>query len=317
MLYTLFIYQQESGLLLFDKSFQDISAGKMDLFASFFTALKSFVSELVLGGSQELKNIELGDYTVLITGIKEIKADLVIIADNEDYKLVNKIIPKILKILMNFKEKFLTWNGSTTPFEVLNTPLSELILSQKKLIGIKTLIEKPDHVLKSIWAHKKDLSAQVKENLIKERDLLCEKLEKIPNIPEKLGINNKLLEIAEKLKNEQAFIKYQVEVKLLKDELEDVKLKLNFYLERIKITLSEAVESLGNKPVTKGSYRDAYVNLYSFSNKLKNVVSDNRWMTYQNMAKMLINKEDYTIHEVSEAITTILQMRDDIEYYIT
>ena len=116
---------------------------------------------------------------------------------------------------------------------------------------------------------------------------------------------------------EQAFIKYQVEVKLLKDELEDVKLKLNYYLERTKITLSEAVESLGNKPVTKGSYRDVYVNLYSFSNKLKNVITDNRWMTYQNIAKMLINKEDYTIHELSEAITSILQMRDDIEYYLT
>ncbi|HEY0090639.1 MAG TPA: hypothetical protein VGB37_17440, partial [Candidatus Lokiarchaeia archaeon] len=58
------LYQQESGLLLYDKNFQDISEGKMELFSGFFAALKSFVSEMVLEGSKDLKNIELGDYSV-------------------------------------------------------------------------------------------------------------------------------------------------------------------------------------------------------------------------------------------------------------
>ena len=66
MLYTIFLYQSESGLLLFDKSFQDISSGKMELFSSFFSALKAFIGEMIIEGSTELKNISLGDYTVLI-----------------------------------------------------------------------------------------------------------------------------------------------------------------------------------------------------------------------------------------------------------
>jgi len=316
MLYTIFLYQQESGLLLYDKSFQDISAGKLDLFNSFFSTLKSFVSELVLEGYQELKNIELGDYSVFITAMDEIKTDLVIIADNEDYKLVNKLIPKFIKILLEHKEIFLNWEGIKADFDVLNTPISELILSQKKLIGDKSLIEKPDLVLKSIWAHKKDLSLQAKENLIHEKNLLLSKLEKITNIQRKLGISKRLLEISERLKDEQSFFQYQEDVKLLEDNLKDTKIKLKYYLERIKLTLSQAIKLLGSKSITEGSYRDVYLNLYSFSNKLKNVTTDNRWREYQNLAKLLINKEEVSAHELSVAITRILHMNDDIDYYL-
>ncbi|MFX1393107.1 MAG: hypothetical protein ACFFAH_05975 [Promethearchaeota archaeon] len=316
MLYTIFLYQQESGLLFYDISFQDISAGKLDLFSSFFSALKSFVSELVLEGSQELKNIELGDYSVFITSVSEIKADLVIIFDEEDYKYVNKIIPKMIKILIDHKELFLNWDGQRADFNVLNTPLSELIHSQKKLIGEKSLIEKPDVVLKSIWAHKEDLSSKEKENLVRERELLLSKLEKTSNIQRKLGISQKLLEISEKLKDEQSFFNYQKIVKLLNDDLKDVIIKLKYYLERIKYTLSEAIEVLGNKSVIDGSYRDVYLNLYSFSNKLKTVTSNTRWIEYQNLANLLINKEKASVHELSLAITKILQMSDNINSYL-
>ena len=93
MLYTIFLYQSESGLLFYDKSFQDISDGKMDLFSSFFSALKSFIGEIVLDGAKELKNIELGDYTVLITSINEIKADLVVIVQALTVASVISLIP--------------------------------------------------------------------------------------------------------------------------------------------------------------------------------------------------------------------------------
>ena len=191
-----------------------------------------------------------------------------------------------------------------------------MIQSQKKLIGDKSLIEKLDLVLKSIWAHKKDLSLQEKENLIQEKDILLSKLEKITNIQRKLGISKKLLEISEKLKDEQSFFQYQEEVKLIKDNLKDTKIKLKYYLERIKFTLSQAIKLLGSKSVTEGSYRDVYLNLYSFSNKLKNVTSDTKWRDYQNLAKLLINKDEVSDHELSDAIMKILHMNDDIDYYI-
>ncbi len=197
MFYTIFIYHSESGLLLFDKNFHDVSSGKIELFSSFFSALKSFISEMVLTGSKDLKNIELGDYTVLITNISDIKADLVIIGDKDDFKTINKIIPKMIKILMKYQKIFFEGTGRED-FDVLVQPISEFIFTQSKLAGDKSLIEKPENVLKSIWSHKKDLSIQEIENLSRDKLTLTSKLENSTNIKDKLAISEQLIEIAEK-----------------------------------------------------------------------------------------------------------------------
>ena len=237
MLYTIFLYQSESGLLLYDKSFQDISSGKMELFSSFFSALKAFISEMILDGSKELRNIELGDYTVLITSINEIKADLVIIGDKEDHRTVNKLIPKLIKSLLKHSQIFLEWKGNRNDFEILDQPITEIILSQKKLLGEKSLIERQEHILKSMWAHKKDLSAQQIENLNHERDILIDRIENLTVLPKKLEIAEKLLEISEQLKDDQNFIKYQEEIQTIKDEIRDAKIKLSYYLEKVNYLL--------------------------------------------------------------------------------
>ena len=316
MLYTIFLYQSESGLLFYDKSFEDISSGKMDLFSSFFSALKAFIGEMVLGGSKELKNIELGDYTVLITSINEIKADLVIIGDKEDHKGINKLIPKLIKILLKYSEVFLEWKGNRADFDIIDEPILELVLSQKKLLGEKSLIDRQEHILKSMWAHKKDLSAQQIQNLIQERDNLIGKIENLTVLPKKLEITENLLEISEKLKDEQYFIKCQEEINAIKDEIRDSKIKLNYYLEKIKITINQAVNQLGNKPLNQGDYKDVYLNLYSFSNKLKNMVDNNTWEEYRDLAQKMINKDEVSFDELSESISTILKMNDNIEYYL-
>ena len=135
------------------------------MFSAFFSALKSFISEMVLSGSKELKNIELGDYFVLITNIAETESDLVIIADREDNKAINKLIPKIVKIILDYKELFINWDQSVKTFKILDKPLTDLILSKRKLVEGTSLVEKQDVVLKSIWSHKKDLSDEVKQSL--------------------------------------------------------------------------------------------------------------------------------------------------------
>ena len=316
MIYTIFLYHSKSGLLLFDLNFQDISSGKMDLFSSFFAALKAFISELVMEGAKELKNIELGDYTVLITSIYNIEADLVIIGDKEDLKAINKIIPKIIKILLKYQNIFLEWQGKRNDFNVLDQPIKKLIFSQKKLIGSTSLIEKPEIVLKSIWGRKKELSAQQKDYLTQERQLLIDKLEISSNFMKKLAISNKLIGISENLKDDQSFIKYQEDIKFLKDEIRNTKIKLNYYLERIKTTMAKAVNSLGYKSLNEGDYKDVYLNLYSFSNKLKNMSKDNKWEIYKNMANRLINKEEIPYEDLSEAVSFILKMNENVESYL-
>ena len=315
MIYTLFLYHSESGLPLLDINLQDISSGKMDLFASFFSALKSFISEIVLGGSKELKNIELGDYRVLITNLDEIKADLVIIGDKEDSKAISKIIPKIIKILSNYQEIFLDWAGRPGDFDELKQEISELVLSQRKLVGKISMIENSEVVLNSMWSHKPDISNSEKESLISEKQSLIAEFEACSNIVQKLAMSETLLKISEDLKNSKGFVIYQEQIKSLKDEIRDTKIKLNYYLERTKVTISLAVDSLGTRGLNEGDYKDVYLNLYSFSNKLKNIVNDDSWEIYRDMGNRLIKKDEIPPEEISDAIKFILKMNDDIETY--
>jgi len=318
MIYSIFLYQTHTGLLIYDKSFQDISAGKMEMFSSFFSAIKTFVSELVLeeslDRSTELTNIELKDYTVLITSLPKVKVDMVIIADKEDSKSVNKVIPKLIKLLNKYEQLFLSWDGNMHEFSILDHPLTELIIANVKVVR-KSLLEHPDQVLKSIWAHKKQLSREKIENLIQERDLLIYKIENSANLTRKITMSESVVDISEKLKDETTFLKYQGEVNKLKNEIKDVEFKLSYYLEKTKESINEAIDTLGNKSMHLGDYKKTYLNLYSFSTKLK-LIKENGWEIYRELASKLIDKESLSDHVLSELIQKLLKMSSNIEDYL-
>jgi hypothetical protein len=318
MIYSIFLYQSHTGLLIYDKSFQDISAGKMDMFSSFFSAIKTFVSELVLGGSldrsKELTSIELKDYSVLITSLPKVKVDMVIIADKEDSKSVNKIIPKLIKLLNRYEQLFLSWDGNKDEFNILDHPLTELVITNVKVVR-NSLIEHPDQMLKSIWAHKKQLSREKIENLIQERDLLIYKIENTANLTRKLAMSETVVALSEKLKDETTFLKYQNEVNKVKTEIKDVKFKLSFYLEKARESLNDAIANLGNKPIHKGDYKNTYINLYSFSIKLK-LIKENGWEIYRELASKIIEKDKISDHDLSELIQNLLKMSSNIEDYL-
>ncbi|MBY9011730.1 MAG: hypothetical protein KGD70_05105 [Candidatus Lokiarchaeota archaeon] len=304
--------------MIYDKSFQEISTGKMEMFSSFFSAIKTFVSELVLGDSldrsKELTNIELKDYTVLITSLPKIQVDMVIIADKEDTKSINKVIPKLIKLLNKYEQLFLSWDGNRDELNLLEHPLTELVVSNVKVVR-KSLLEHPDQMLKSIWAHKKQLSRENVENLIQERDLLIYKIENTANLTRKIAMSETVVELSEKLKDEITFLKYQDELNKLKNEIKDVKFKLIYYLERAREALDEAINNLGNKPIHLGDYKNTYLNLYSFSTKLK-LIKENGWEIYRDLANNLIEKDELSDHDLSELIQRLLKMSSNIEDYL-
>jgi len=318
MIYSIFLYQTHTGLLIYDKSFQDISAGKMEMFSSFFSAIKTFVSELVLeeslDRSTELTNIELKDYTVLITSLPKAKVDMVIIADKEDSKSVNKVIPKLIKLLNKYEQLFLSWDGNMHEFSILDHPLTELIIANVKVVR-KSLLEHPDQMLKSIWAHKRQLSRETMENLIQERDLLIFKIENTVNLTRKLAMSEAVVDLSEKLKDETVFLNYQNEVNKLKNEIKDVEFKLSYYLEKTKESLNEAIDTLGDKPIHLGDYKNTYLNLYSFSTKLK-LIKESGWEIYRELASKIIEKDILNDHDLSELIQNILKMSSSIEDYL-
>jgi len=318
MIYSIFLYQSHTGLLIYDKSFQDISVGKMEMFSSFFSAIKAFVSELVLGESldrsKELTSIELKDYIVLVTSLPKVKVDMVIIADKEDSKSVNKVIPKLIKLLNKYEQLFLSWDGNKDEFSILDHPLTELIIANVKVVR-KSLLEHPDQMLKSIWAHKKQLSRENIDNLIQERDLLIYKIENTVNLTRKIAMSKAVVDLSEKLKDETTFLKYQNEVNKLKNEIKDVEFKLNYYLEKTRESLEDAIELLGDKPIHLGDYKNIYINLYSFSTKLK-LIKENGWEIYRELASKLIDKESLSDHDLSELIQKLLKMSSNIEDYL-
>jgi len=315
MIYTIFLYQSQTGLLIYDKSFQEINTGKREMFNSFFSAIKSFISELVLDGSKELKNIELGDYIAIITSLFKFKVDMVIIADKEDTKAINKLIPKLIKLLQKYEQQFLSWDGNSEEFEILDYPLTELVLANVKDVK-KTLLQSPEQMLKSIWAHKKKLTEEKFENLVQERDLLIYKIENAVNIPSKLAMSQTVVKLSEKLRDESTFLKYQGEVSRFKNELKDAKFKLNHYLNKIKTSVNEAIDNLGNNPIHLGDFKNSYLNLYSFSTKLKLIKENEGWEIYRELASKLIDKDSLSDQELSEIIQTLLNMSTNVEDYL-
>ena len=318
MIYTVFLYQSHTGLLIYEKSFQETDTKNTEMFSSFISAMKAFVSEIViddsLDRSNKLTNIELSDYAIIITSIPKIKVDMVIVADKEDTKTINKLIPKLIKFLNKYEQLFLSWDGDTEEFGILDHPLTELVLANVRMFR-KSLLERPDQMLRSIWAHRKQLSKEMKDNLIQERDLLISKIKNTVNLPRKAAMSKSVIDLSEKLKDETTYLKYQRELDRLNNEIKDAKFKLNYYLEKIKVSLSEAIEHLGNKSIHSGDFKNSYLNLYSFSTKLK-LINENSWKIYYDMASKLIDKETLSERELSEMIQNLLKMSSNVDDYL-
>jgi len=317
MLYSIFLYQTKSGILLFDKSFQDISKGKLELFSSFFSAIKSFIQTMLLEGSKDLKNIELGNYLVKITTIPEIIVDLVLIIDQEDNKKANKMIPKIIKILLTHKELFMDWDGNVHLFKILDHPITELIASEKDLLDEKTLTDNQIEILKSIWARKGELLPQELESILKEKQFLEDRLNRVENLIRKKDIIEKILEITHQLKDDEGYLQYQKILQDVKNEINDTRFKIRYYIKSAKESLSNSLKKIGQKSLIQGDYRDTYLNLYSFGTKIQKISSRDSYQKYKEMANLLLEKDESRESELSQAIKEILNLKEDnIEEYL-
>ena len=316
MLHTLFIYQASSGLMLFQKTFADAGDGNMEIFSAFFSAIKSFVADMVLKKSTELKNIDMGDYVISTNNIPEIDADIVIIADKGDTKIISKLIPKINKILLNHKALFIGWSGDLREFEVLDQPLSNLIFSTKKLVDKKSIEEYQHSFLTSMWSQKKDISSQVHENLVKEKTLLVSRLNSVKDPRNRLSILEEIIEISEKLKDQDDYLKYKVESQKIEKEITDLKIKLAYYLDQAKIALNKVVTNIGSKTLRDINFREVFLNLYSFSSKLKLIAEPKVYRKYEAMAKKLMDKEAVSNEELSSIVSEILALNSDVDYFL-
>ncbi|MBY8986122.1 MAG: hypothetical protein KGD65_13685 [Candidatus Lokiarchaeota archaeon] len=303
MIQSLYIFQSNTKNLLYNKKFQ--SDEKLEMFSSFFSALQSFVSELTASSSESLSTIELGEYFVLISRIQEAISDLVIIVDREDIRETEKMIPKILEIIMEHLDLFVNWDHEPEMLEMFDLKIIKLILSNKKLVSESSLTTNQSSILKSIWDQKGALSEQLRENLLSERENLNNEYLIEENILKKYEISQKLIEISEKLHDDEKFIEYQTEAKSLRDEIKDRKLRLHYYLDRVK----ESIEF--------SKFSETYSYLYSFCLKLKNLTEPTIIEKYKSLAKTILNKNKVSKQEFRDAVREVTMIEDEINKYLT
>ncbi len=299
MIQSLYIFQSNSKKLLYNKNFQ--SDEKMEMFSSFFSALQTFVSELTESSTESLSTIELGDYFVLISRVNEVTSDLVIIIDREDIKETQKLIPKIINIIMSHEDLFTNWDQEPEKLEMFDLKIIKLILSNKKLISESSITNNQSSILKSIWEQKGALSEQLRENILEEKKEFTEKYLDEENYLKKYEISRKLIDISEKLRDDEKFIEYQTEAKSLRDEIKDRRLRLQYYLDMVKESLEFS------------KYAETYSYLYSFCLKLKNFADSVTIEKYKAIAKTLLNREKVSKEEFREAIKEISTIEDEID----
>lgn len=298
MIQALYIFQSNSKDLIYNKSFQ--SDEKLEMFDSFFSALQSFVSELTESSSESLNTIELGQYFVIITRILEISSDLVIITDKADIKEVQKLIPKINQIILNYQDLFINWDRQPEKLEMFDLKIIQLILSDKKLIAGSSLTSEQSTILKSIWEQKGSLSDQLREDLSKERAILSHEYLTEQNFIKKYEISKKLIEISEKLHDDEKFIEYQTESKSLKDEIKDRKIRLQYYLDKI------------NESLKYSKYAETYSYLYSFCIKLENFINPELIMKYKILAKHLLNRDKFSKDDFKKYLQEISIIKEEV-----
>ena len=318
MLYFLFLYQIESGDLLYEKDFQADINSHMDLFGSFFSALKSFISGMGSEGIEELKTIGLGALIASIFRILEVKIDLVIIAEGGDKKEIQKLSSKLKSIILNYKELFLADAVKSEDFEKFDKEINDIVLSHRKILDPTVLIEKQKDFLKSIWDQRGKISEQLREerkDIENERTIIVSKLLKENNVLKRFSLCKLILELSDKLEDEQFFLEYQKKAKSIANEISDQKIRLKYYLNRAKGSLKIALNTFREKRLIEGDFKEVYSNLYSFSSKLKNFASVEVYEKYYHLASKLVYRKGISPEEFSLVIDEISNMDENIESY--
>ena len=318
MLYFLFLYQIESGELLYEKDFQADIDSHMDLFGSFFSALKSFISGMGNEGIEELKTIGLGALIASIFRVLEVNIDLVIIAEEDDKKEIQKLSSKLKSIILNYKELFLVDAVKSEEFENFDKEINDIVLSHRKILDPTVLIEKQKDFLKSIWDQRGKISEQLREerkDIENERTIIVNKLLKENNVLKRFSLCKLILELSDRLEDEHFFLEYQKKAKIISTEINDQKIRLKYYLNRAKGSLKVSLDTFREKSLIEGDFKEVYSNLYSFSSKLKNFASVEVYEKYYHLTSKLVYRKGISPEEFSLVIDEISNMDENIESY--
>jgi len=317
MLYSIFLYESATGLLVWDRHFDATKPDQIMMFSSFFSAIKTFVKEMILKGnsSDTLKNIEMGTHIITIVALKELNVDLVFIADRDDEKNIKKITPKIIEILNAHKNLFAErFDGGVRKFQVLTAPIEDVLNKQKGFIDHhKSLIEDKDTFIKQLFTKRGKLDPREEETLQTEWNKLNSQLTGTTNLLQKNKILEQLMQIEQRISDDEKFLNSSRIHQQLSYEIADLHYKLNYWLKETKSNLQKSISSIAQtqKSLQDADYKDAYRSLLDFSANIKKIADESVATRFRVLAHCLIDKSTIPPDVLSKTISEILNLKDD------
>ena len=142
MIDLILIFDGRSGILLKEKSMQPLR-GEPDLLAGFFHATKLclgefFPRELSEGFTQELKT-----KIIRVTPVPRTNANLIIMADKSDKKLLKNFSLEIVELLSYFRYRFIIFDGCVDVFNVFDKHINRIIEDANYTLDIENFIKQP------------------------------------------------------------------------------------------------------------------------------------------------------------------------------
>ncbi len=297
--------------MLWKKTFEKkMDPNKVELFSSFFSAIRSFVKEIISDSSSKegLKNLEMGNFAVNITHVEKLNVDVVAITDKGDQSNLSKFIPKLLGLLYEHSELFEDWDGNKSRFDVLDFEIMVLVTNEgDDLFDTKSS--------KKIGQQISGLEKEQREKYKKEINFLKKKLTATSNLYKKIEVIDGICNIAIKLADSDKINWCKRQKKSFEQQIDSTKYKINYFITKTKDAINKTVQNVGGQGISDLNFRDAYISLYSFSSKLKSLGKEDLSGKYRDWAKELIDKNDP--QKISNLISEILKLPDSADFYLS
>ena len=263
------LYNKANGLTVWEKSFEpDTSSDQIIMYSSFFSAIQSFVMEIIRknksgtkeGAGTGLSRIDLGDKYIKMSPIPSTELELITIAEKTDSDLIEKLhfeIPSVLTVkYADLLQQTKEWSGDLTRFQVLDHDILQII----DVLG-KTRPETP-----LIFEQQKNLQQlpilkeQKRKQLEDEKRRIYERIKRMPSIPEKIQALEQIRTYAHDFPNPTEITNIENQIQKAQKELSDIKTRIAYYISQIKGIVHNLIQTVGLKSLDTGNYRDVYLN---------------------------------------------------------
>ncbi|MBN1215160.1 MAG: hypothetical protein JXA99_06920 [Candidatus Lokiarchaeota archaeon] len=299
MIRLILIFQQQSGELLYSYSLQEEI--KIDLFSTIISAITKFTNESFNGENSSLKNIQIGEYLIYVYQIYENSLNVVFICDHNDEKIINKIIPDISQIFLDFKELFSSDIGDLEQLQHFTFKLSAIIASVSKTILNEEIPLTQEAINKTLLNYKGTIITNLKQKFEKIENKLILLYENEDNVIKKKQILNKICNIKKKLADEESYKEWNEELNKILNIIKDQEVRLNYYLKKIE----EALKS--------EDFKSIYPFLYSFCEKLQHFGKKSLIKKYRQIAEILIDERKVSEDEILYARKEIAKISFNLQ----